>query len=200
VAGLVGVFGGTFDPPHIGHLLLASEGVTRLGLEKVLWVLTPVPPHKPDLTLTPLEFRIEMTQVAVSQDQRFELSSADIDRPPPHYALGTMEWLINTNPKAEFAYLMGSDSLRDLHTWHRADEFVNLCTQIGVLPRPGAEVYLDRLEEQLPGISGKVIFFAGPTIDITARDIRARVRNGSPYEFLLPHGVVEIIQQKRLYV
>jgi nicotinate-nucleotide adenylyltransferase len=200
MAGLIGVFGGTFDPPHLGHLTLAYEGLTNLDLEKVLWVLTPVPPHKPDLTLTPLEIRIEMTSVAASQEAKFELSRADIDRPPPHYALGTMEWLSKKYAQAAFVYLMGSDSLRDLYTWHQASKFVDLCAQIGVLERPGAELDLIQLEEKLPGTSRKVKIFSGPSIDITAREIRARVKAGSPFDFLLPRGIAEIIQQNHLYL
>lgn len=200
MAGLVGVFGGTFDPPHLGHLILASEGLTRLNLEKVFWVLTPVPPHKPDFQLTPLEYRIEMLLVTVGHNPKFELSRADIDRPPPHYALGTMEWLENEHPNTQFAYLMGSDSLRDLPTWHQSGDFLTKCTRIGVLHRPGAEINLDQLENELPGLSKKVKYFSGPSVDITAREIRARVKNGSPYDFLLPHGVAEIIQRNRLYV
>ena len=199
MARLIGIFGGTFDPPHLGHLLLASEGLMRLELRKVLWVLTPFPPHKPDTPLSPLDLRIEMTKVAIRQNKDFDLSMADIDRPPPHYSLGTMKWLKSKYPNDGFAYLMGSDSLRDLYTWHQAGEFVNLCLQIGVLHRPGADVDLDELEGKLPGISSKVKYFTGPSIDLTAREIRARVKNGSPYEFLLPQGVAEIIQQNNLY-
>lgn len=197
--GVVGVFGGTFDPPHLGHVILASEGWSRLGLEKVLWVLTPFPPHKPDAPLSPLEFRIEMTKAAVSQNMNFEFSSADIDRPPPHYSLGTMEYLIKENPNAKLAYLMGSDSLNDLPSWHKASVFMDHCYQIGVLQRPGFEIDLSQLETRLPGISSKIKHFTGPTIDITARDIRARVKRGAPYNFLVPHGVAEIILKNNLY-
>jgi nicotinate-nucleotide adenylyltransferase len=199
VAGLVGVFGGTFDPPHIGHLILASEGLMKLQLDKVLWVLTPVPPHKPDSPKTALEHRIEMVEEAVNQHQEFELSRADIDRPPPHYSIGTMEWLEDRYPDDDFVYLMGSDSLRDLPSWYLANNLVSKCALIGVLHRPGTEVSLEQLEIELPGISRKVRYFTGPTVDITAREIRSRVRNGIPYSFLLPHGVAKIIQLNHLY-
>ena len=112
MARLVGVFGGTFDPPHIGHLILASEGLLRLKLDVVQWVLTPIPPHKPKSPVTPLENRIEMLEVIIDRDPEFELSRADIDRSPPHYALGTMGWLRDKFPQDEFT---PTDVLGDFH-------------------------------------------------------------------------------------
>lgn len=200
MAGVVGVFGGTFDPPHLGHLILASEGLMRLRLDRVLWVLTPVPPHKPDLPVTPLEYRIKMLEVIMRRNPDFELSRADIDRPSPHYALGTMEWLELKHPDDEFVYLMGSDSLRDLHSWHRSSDFIGKCKSLGVLHRQGAEVNLEDLENELPGISSKVDYFTGPAIDITSRNIRERVNSGARYEHLVPHGVAEVIRSHGIYV
>ena len=85
-----GVFGGTFDPPHIGHLVLAAEALNQFGLDRVLWVLTPEPPHKSERLITDLGVRLEMLRAAIGEDPDFELSRVDIDRPPPHYAVDTM--------------------------------------------------------------------------------------------------------------
>jgi nicotinate-nucleotide adenylyltransferase len=141
-----------------------------------------------------------MLEVTLGHDPEFELSRADIDRPPPHYAIGTMEWLEVKHPNDEFVYLMGSDSLRDLHSWYRSSEFLVKCKALGVLYRRGAEVDLEELENELPGISSKVHYFTGPSIDITARDIRERVNTGARYEYLVPHGVAEVIRRHGLYL
>jgi nicotinate-nucleotide adenylyltransferase len=140
-----------------------------------------------------------MVELVVSRDPDFELSRADIDRPPPHYALGTMKWLAERYPHDGFVYLMGSDSLRDLPSWHKASEFLKRCNSLGVFHRHGAEVDLDELEKDLPGIRSKVRYFSGPTLDITGREIRKRVRTGERYGHLLPYGLKEIIADKDLY-
>jgi len=181
VARLIGVFGGTFDPPHIGHLVLASEGLSELGLEKVLWVLTPIPPHKQNSTITALEYRIEMLDVALMNDPKFVLSRADIDRAPPHYTLGTMQWLEKKYPDDKYVYHMGSDTLIDLPSWHKASEILSHCQAIGVLRRQDAELDLDALES------------------VSAGEIRKRVKMGAPYRYLVPHGVAEVIQRLDLY-
>lgn len=199
MARLIGVFGGTFDPPHIGHLVLAAEGLSKLALDKVLWVLTPLPPHKPNYTITPIEYRIEMLDVTLMSDPKFVLSRADIDRAPPHFTLGTMQWLEQKYPDDNFVYLMGSDSLIDLPSWHMPLEILGHCQAIGVLRRQDAEVDLDALESALPGLRSKIRYFNGPSVDISAGEIRERVKMGAPYRYLVPHGVAEVIHTLDLY-
>jgi len=199
VARLIGVFGGTFDPPHIGHLVLASEGLSKLSLDEVLWVLTPTPPHKQNSTITALKYRIEMLEVALMSDPKFSLSRADIDRTPPHFTLGTMQWLEQKYPDDKFVYLMGSDSLIDLPTWKKSSEILSHCQTIGVLRRQDAEIDLDALESALPGLRAKTRYFKGPSVDISAREIRERVKIGAPYRYLVPHGVADVIRRLDLY-
>lgn len=200
MAGLIGIFGGTFDPPHLGHITLAQLGVEAFGLDKVLWVLTENPPHKPDDPITALEFRQQMLQAAISDFPNFEFSRIDIDRPAPHYATGTMRAMREANPNARYLYLMGEDSLRDLPTWHNPAEFVDLCDVLGVMPRSNIQVDLAALEKLLPGISAKVRFSSAQQVDISASDIRRRVREGLPYEYLVPHAVAHIIHELGLYM
>lgn len=199
MAGLIGVFGGTFDPPHVGHLILADEGQAALGLEKVLWVVTGVPPHKPDAPLSHLEVRLRMVRAAIAGNAAFEISRADIDRPAPHYAVGTMAWLRERMPGAHFVYLIGSDSLRDLPAWHTPSEFLSACAALGLMHRPGAKVDLAALETQIPGLAEKVRIFEAPLVGVSGRDIRERVRTGAPYRYLVPQAVAEIILEERLY-
>lgn len=116
----LGIFGGTFDPPHIGHLILAAEALAQLELDRVLWVLTPNPPHKTRRSLTPVALRYELLRAAFEADPAFVISWVDLDRPPPHYAVDTMRLLRQDHPRDRLVYLMGSDSLDDLPLWHMA--------------------------------------------------------------------------------
>ena len=139
----LGVFGGTFDPPHIGHLILAEEALNQLHLDRILWLLTPYPPHKSGWKISDLNHRIEMLKLALADEVRFELSYLDIHRPAPHYAADTMQLLRAQYPHTQWVYLMGGDSLTDLPTWMRPLEFVQACDEIGVMLRPGRTVELD---------------------------------------------------------
>jgi nicotinate-nucleotide adenylyltransferase len=199
MAGLIGVLGGTFDPPHMGHLILADIGKWVLELERVLWVVTAQPPHKPDAPISPIEDRIAMVEMTIMDNPAFELSLADIERPGPHYAIDTIRWLAERYQGAHFAYLMGADSLNDLPTWHNPLGFLEVCGVLGVMRRPGIEVNMQALESELPGVTGKVTFFDAPLIGCSARDIRRRVRNGEPFRYLLPPGIANFVEEKGLY-
>ncbi len=199
MARLIGVFGGTFDPPHLGHLILADQGRRALGLEKVLWVVTGQQPLKPDEPITRLELRLAMVEAAIADNPAFEISRADIDRPGPHYSVGTLHWLSARLPGAELTYLMGADSLRDLPTWHTPVEFVQACAALGVMRRPGVEADLDALEAAIPGLKAKTRLFDAPAVDISASDIRRRVHLGESYRYLVHSGVAEFIRRQGLY-
>lgn len=195
----IGVFGGTFDPPHIGHLILAAEALSQLNLERLLWVLTPNPPHKRGQFITPLAVRLEMVVAAIRDDPAFELSRVDLDRPGPHYAVDTVRLLRAQYPGKGIVYLMGGDSLRDLPGWHAPESFLAECAGLGVMRRPGDRVNLGGLEARLPGISLRVEFVSAPLLEISSSQVRERVRSGKPYRYYLPRGVYEIVQRKGLY-
>jgi nicotinate-nucleotide adenylyltransferase len=195
----LGIFGGTFDPPHIGHLVLAAEAQNQLKLERVLWVLTPDPPHKEGLLISPLEFRLKLLETELGDDPAFRLSRVDFDRPPPHYALDTMRLLAQQFPSDELVYLMGSDSLRDLPTWHQPQEFIKSCKEIGVMHRPGDLARLDEAETKIPGVSVKIRWILAPLLQISSTDIRQRARDGRPYRYFLPPEVYRLIKEFRLY-
>jgi nicotinate-nucleotide adenylyltransferase len=195
----MGIFGGTFDPPHLGHLILAAEARTQLGLERLLWVLTPDPPHKQGQSITPLAERLEMVRLAIANDPQFEISSVEMNRPGPQYAQDTISLLAAEYPRMKLVYLMGGDSLRTLPTWHRPADFVSACSLIGVMRRPGDTIELATLEESLPGLSAKVRFVEAPLLDIAAREIRARIAEGRPFRYFLPEKVYEFIESHGLY-
>ncbi len=195
----IGIFGGTFDPPHLGHLILAAEARYQLDLARLLWTLTAHPPHKQDRTITPLQHRLDMVNAALADEPAFELSRVEIDRPGPHYALDTVRLLQAQYPQAELFYLMGGDSLQSLPTWHRPQEFLDACHILGVMRRPGDTIGLTALESVLPGIGEKVQFVDTPLLEIASHQIRRRIAQRRPFRHYLPPSVHQIIHQRSLY-
>lgn len=196
----LGIFGGTFDPPHIGHLILASEAASQLKLDKVLWILTPNPPHKPDQVITPVADRIEMVNSAIHGNSLFSLHDVDIQRPPPHYAVDTIKILkTQTSQSDKLIYLIGGDSLKNLPTWHNPDLLIQSLDLIGVLRRPGVSFNLSTLELRLPGISGKIGWIETPLVDISSSRIRRLVKESGPFRYYVPEGVFQYICHRRLY-
>ena len=195
----LGLFGGTFDPPHLGHLILAAECLHQSDLDGVLWILTPNPPHKQGQTISPLENRLAMLQAALGDDPGFSISRVEMDRPGPHYAVETVRLLAKHYPNTELIYLMGGDSLRDLPTWHEPQQFIAACDEIGVMHRPDVEINLSELEVTLPGLLKKVRFVETPLIEISAQDIRHRIRAGLPYRYYLPDSVYQWIRNHDIY-
>jgi nicotinate-nucleotide adenylyltransferase len=195
----IGVFGGTFNPPHIAHLILADETRHQLGLDRLLWVLTPNPPHKQERDFLPFQARLDMLSAALASDPDFEISQADINRPPPHYAVDTMHLLRAAHPEAELIYLMGGDSLRDLPLWYKPRDFLAACDALAVMRRPGDQVDLPAIELHIPGISNKVSFIDAPLLEISATTLRGRIARGESYRYYLPPSVYDIIQERGLY-
>lgn len=195
----VGLFGGTFDPPHIGHLILAAEASHRLALDCVLWIVTPDPPHKLGRIISPLELRLAMVQAAVAAQPAFRISRVELDRPGPHYSADTVALVARELPGADLFYLMGGDSLHDLPTWVRPMDFLDGLAGVGVMRRPQDQVDLSGLESKLPGITAKVHFVDAPLIEISSTDIRERVAQGRPYRYFVPELVYSWIEQNGLY-
>lgn len=195
----IGLFGGTFDPPHMGHAILAAEGLFSLQLDKVLWVLTPQSPLKDGRTISPVKQRIELVQTALAETPGFELSTVDIDRKPPFYAVDTVRLIKQKYPNTEVVYLMGGDSLQNLPEWYRPQLFVQELYKLGVYHRPGATPDMRVLEKQIPGISEKIQFFSAPQIEISGADIRQRIRDGRPFRFFLNPAVYDLIQRHNYY-
>ena len=194
-----GIFGGTFDPPHVGHLILAMEAYDQLKLKKVLWVLAPNPPHKMGKEITSTEMRIEMVEAAIGEDPIFEMSRIDIDRPRPHYVLETMQLLRKEYPSKELIFLMGGDSLMDLPSWHQPDAFIQSCDKLGVMHRVGEKIELKNLEEKLSGLSQKIEFIEAPLLEISSNQIRFLVSQYKPYRYYLPPRVYGLIEKYHLY-
>jgi len=195
----IGIFGGTFDPPHVGHLILAAEARDQLDLDRVLWVVTPTPPHKTNRAISPLDVRMDLVAAAVAQDGDFEISRVEVNRPGPHYSVDTVQILQRENPSAELFYLMGGDSLHDLPAWKRPAEFIARLGGIGVMRRPQDFIDLPWLERALPGIVAKVHFIDAPLLEISSSNIRERAAQGRHYRHFLPPAVYDLIESRGLY-
>jgi nicotinate-nucleotide adenylyltransferase len=195
----IGLFGGTFDPPHIGHLILASEASYQFGLSKLLWMLTPDPPHKQDQLVTPVEHRIAMAQHCVQDTAGFELSRMELDRPGPHYTVDTVDLILQQEPGSEIVLLLGGDSLRDLPTWKNNIELVSRVHQIGVMHRPGDSFDSSTLFARIPGLEEKLVFLEALLHTLSSHEIRRRVREGIPYQYYVLPAVYEYIKTNHLY-
>ena len=195
----IGLFGGTFDPPHLGHLILASEAQSQLKLNRLLWILTPEPPHKQDQFITSVEHRLAMVKLAIADNPSFELSRIELDRPGPHYTLDTVKIIAEQNPDADIIPIIGGDSLHDLPKWHEPQKLVYACHWIGVMRRPSEETNLEALEHELPGISSKVHYVDAPLLEIASREIRSRIAKGRSVRYYLPGSVYQYIEQHNLY-
>ncbi|TFH35722.1 MAG: nicotinate (nicotinamide) nucleotide adenylyltransferase [Anaerolineales bacterium] len=197
---LIGVFGGTFDPPHIGHCILADEACHWFDMDRVYWVPAGQPPHKPGRPISRIEDRLAMVANITSQNPCFELSRVDVDRPGPHFAVETLALLRRDQPDAEFIYLMGSDSLSDLHAWHEPHRLLQQCQAIGVMQRPGTAFDLDQLDTEIPGLHEKVRVFPAPFVDLSGYSIRQRVKAGLSVRYMLTAEVNDLIFQRKLYL
>lgn len=195
----IGIFGGTFDPPHLGHLILAAEALDQLKLDRLLWVLTPHNPLKAPLPDTPLDHRLEMLRLAIGDEPRFEISTIELERPGPHYTVETLRLLQQQFPQAGLVFLMGGDSLRDFASWREPQEMLELCHSLGVMRRPGDQVDLSGLAASLPNLAEKVRFMEIPLLQIASSEIRRRVAQGSTFRYYLHPRVHEYIQKNQIY-
>jgi nicotinate-nucleotide adenylyltransferase len=195
----IGIFGGTFDPPHLGHLILAEEAAEQLELDRVLWVLTPFPPHKVMQKISSLQDRMSMVLLAIADNRKFNLSRVDIDRQPPHYAADTVLLLREKSPGDEFFYLMGTDSLNDLTTWHEPVLFVSYCDGLGIMGRYKEFVDTTAIETQIQGLDKKLHFLETPLIEISGSDIRSRVEGKKQFRYLVPDKIFHYIINHKLY-
>ncbi len=195
----IGIFGGTFDPPHLGHLILACEVRSQLNLDRLLWMLTPDPPHKQDREISSLVHRQKMVELAIVDNPNFELSLVEAERPGPHYSVDTVRIIRERNLGAEIIFLMGGDSLKSLHTWHHLDTFITACDEIGVMRRPNDDVDAGTLAAKVEGLEAKIRIANAPLLEIASREIRRRVREGLPVRYYLPREVNAYILAEGLY-
>ncbi len=195
----LGIFGGTFDPPHVGHLILAAEARDQLNLDCILWVLSPDPPHKHGKKIASLDHRLAMVQLAIKEDESFFISFVDIDREGPHYTVDMVNLIRQEYPECEIFYLMGGDSLEDFDNWYKPNEILATVDGIGVMRRPGDDIELSSLIANLPELADKINFITAPLLEISARQLRYRVLEKRAFRYYLLPSVYEYITEKDLY-
>ncbi len=190
----LGVFGGTFDPPHVGHVSIARELQGSGALDEILWIPVKFPPHKPANPLTSPELRMEMVRAATDGCAHQSVSDIELLREGPSYTVDTLRELRSERPEATPVLVMGADQFVELAGWHEAEEVVRLA-EVCVLPRGGVEV-----TSALPRLN--VVWSSAdvPPVDVSSSEVRRRVRECGPYRHLVPAGVADIIERENLYV
>lgn len=202
-----GILGGTFDPPHIGHLALAQEACARLQLDRVWFTPAATPPHKRGQRISPAADRRAMVELAITGDDRFGLDTVDLDRSGPSYTVETLRALrARWGVRAWIGFIVGWDMLMNLPTWHEPAQTVAALDCLIAAPRPGYsqdgaddERALAALERQLPGVRERLRILPAPQLDIASSDLRERVAQGLPVRYLTPDPVCAYITTHGLY-
>lgn len=186
----LGVFGGTFDPPHIGHLIAAQDALLLLELDRVLFIPARTPPHKLHGNVSTAELRLRMIQAATTDNACFEVSDVELRRDGPSYTVDTLRELRTSHAGAELYLLLGVDQVREFHTWHQPNEVLRqahlvMLTRGGVEQPPKSDI----VERRVPVTR----------IDVSSTMIRQRVAAGQSIQYLVPRAVEKIIAAERLY-
>lgn len=198
--GRIGILGGTFNPPHIAHLVCASEAVEQLELDRVLLMPVATPPHK-TATLDPgPEERLELCRLAVAGDARLGVCDVEVKRGGPSYTVATLRELHERAPEDDLTFIVGGDIALGLPSWHEPEAVLDLAT-LAVAERSGAGRHdvAERLEQAFPG-RASLRFFDMPRMDVSSSQIRRRAAAGRSLRYLVPDPVAERIAQERLYI
>ncbi len=199
----VGVIGGTFDPVHYGHLVIAEEVYAALDLAEMVFVPAGHPPHKPDSLVAEARHRLAMLELAIAHNPHFSISRVDLERPGPSYTVETLRLLHQQwGEQTAIYFLIGWDSLEDLLTWHDPAGILQQLSYLVAVRRPGYNEesgYRDSLEARLPGIKQRLLVVSAPQLEISSTDLRTRIAEGRPIKYQLPESVEQYIEQYRLY-
>jgi len=190
----LGIFGGTFDPVHHGHLIVAEAVRESVGLDRILFVPTLISPHKQDARATPADQRLAMLREAVRPNPFFEVLDIEIERGGVSYTVDTLRALGETNPRDDLYLLIGADNLLEFGTWREPSEILQRATLV-VMDRPGFPV-----QGKEPPLPSRTVRCRVPAIDISGTEIRRRVKEGLPISFLVPPSVARYIGRNRLYL
>jgi nicotinate-nucleotide adenylyltransferase len=196
----IGILGGTFDPPHIGHLWLATLAADAIGLDRVLFMPAAQPPHKGGRLVTNAADRLLMTRLAIAGDDALDVTIIEMERPGPSYTIDSVIELQRTYGTAASLYLlMAADSLDQIDTWRQPDELLDRVEWV-VGPRPGSPAPdRSRLEERFGARATRIHLLDGPSLDLSSTQIRRRVATGQAIRYLVPRGVEELIIDRGLY-
>ena len=199
----VGLMGGTFDPVHYGHLVVAEEVYSVLDLAEMLFVPVGQPPHKPNRVVTGAQHRLAMLELAIVGNPHFSISRVDLDRPGPSYTVETLRLLREQWGELTALYfVIGWDSLEDLLTWYDPAGILQQLSYLVAVRRPGyneRDGYRDSLETRLPGVKQRLLVVPAPQFDISSTDLRQRVAEKRPIKYQVPESVEQYIKQYNLY-
>ncbi len=199
----IGLYGGSFDPIHLGHLSIARAVADELRLDEVIFLPSAQPPHKTNVRLTATEHRAEMVRLAIADNPIFSFSDYDLARPGPTFTIDTIKHFRKTcEPGTELFWIIGTDSLAELPTWHRIAEFVDLCQIVTAARQISEKIYWDRFrpmlnERQIESLRRGML--ETPIVDISATDIRSRLLDGQQIREHVAQAVEQYILQHGLY-
>lgn len=195
----IGILGGTFDPPHIGHLLLAEYSAEALELDRVLFVPAGVQPLKDDIR-SAVAHRVAMVKLAIADNPLFALSRVDVEREGPHYTADTVRLLSEQYPDATLYFLMGGDNLRDFPQWTRPKEIIEQA-RLGVMRRSDEDVSADMHADLLPNLAERVDMIDTPLLSIwlSSTHVVERIQQGQSVRYLVPEVVLGYVREHDLY-
>lgn len=198
----LGIFGGTFNPVHLGHLIMAQDAIEAFDLGRVVFVPCATPPHKPGVALAPAAHRLAMLESAIEGDLRLEVSDLEIQRGGTSYTIDTLRALATENPGVELVFIIGADSLVELHLWRSIDELLGLC-RVVTIARPGVNLEALKAADLKLGAPWPEKLLAdvrtGHLVNVSSTDIRYRVAEGMSIRYLVPPGVEMYIAEHSLY-
>lgn len=196
----VGIFGGTFDPIHMGHLIVAETIMDEFHLDKVVFIPAAVPPHKLDKQISPAKHRYMMTMLATCSNPRFQVSDMEMHRQGPSYSRDTLAQLIEEHGSdTEFYFIVGADSVENLHTWNRIDELLTMCHFIGA-SRPGCMPDMEKIAHRFGPLAEKIHCLETPELEISSTEIRHRVGQKRTIRYIVPEAVEQYIYKEKLYL
>ena len=197
----LGILGGTFDPPHIGHLILAEYTLEALELDHLLFV--PVGNHafKENNTRTGVKHRLAMTELAIAGNDRFSISRVDVERPGPHYSADTVQIIREQYTEAELFFVMGGDNLRQLPDWKQAQDLYARC-KLAVMRRSDEDITPDMHGDKLPGLAERVVMVDAPLLGvwISSTHVIERLEQGKSVRYIVPEAVLNYIRRHGLYL
>lgn len=196
----VGIFGGTFDPIHMGHLIVAETIMDEFHLDKVVFIPAAVPPHKLDKQISPAKHRYMMTMLATCSNPRFQVSDMEMHRQGPSYSRDTLAQLLEEHGRdTEFYFIVGADSVENLHTWNRIDELLTMCHFIGA-SRPGCMPDMEKIAQRFGPLAEKIHCLETPELEISSTEIRHRVGQKRTIRYIVPETVEQYIYKEKLYL
>ncbi|MFZ4813543.1 MAG: nicotinate-nucleotide adenylyltransferase [Phototrophicaceae bacterium] len=195
----VGIFGGSFNPLHQGHLIVAEFAAESFDLDYVLFAPVLHPPHKDGSGMVAIGHRLKMIELAIASNARFKLSRVDIERPGPHYSVDTVKLIQDEYPTSQLYFVMGGDSLKSYPAWYKPMEIIQYA-RLAVMRRPSSRpVQPDMHDGLLPGLSDYVDMIEAPPIGISSTRVREQLSRGKSVRYLLPDAVLDYIHAHHLY-